>query len=200
MQVELRDVSHRFSSGVQLFSGVNLRLTPGETYALVGPSGSGKSTLLAILAKWMQPSTGQIVWDGLERQSWVFQNPYGIARRTALDHVLQPFLARGISWAEGERRAADLLTRFGLGTAKHKLFRDLSGGEAQRLMLARGMATDPQLFLVDEPTAQLDMNTAQAVNAAIQQLATKHAIVVVATHDPATRDSCTKAIDLGDYR
>lgn len=200
MQVELRDLSHHFPSGVQLFSDVNLRLIPGETYALVGPSGSGKSTLLAMLSKWMQPATGQIIWEGIDRQSWVFQNPYGVARRTALDHVLQPFLARGFSWVEGERRAADLLTRFGLGTAENKLFRDLSGGEAQRLMLARGMATDPQLFLVDEPTAQLDMTTAQTVNAAIQHLATEQAIVVVATHDPETRDSCTKTIDLGDYR
>lgn len=94
----------------------------------------------------------------------------------------------------------DLLEAFGLETLSHKPFRDLSGGEAQRLMLARGVASDAGLLLVDEPTAQLDPHTALTVNEHLHQASLGGAIVVVATHDLHTRDACTDLIDLGDYQ
>ena len=89
---------------------------------------------------------------------------------------------------------------FGLDHLAAKQFRDLSGGEAQRLMLARAVASHAGLLLVDEPTAQLDLATAASVNRTLHGLSISGAIVVVATHDPRTRDACTDIIDLRDYQ
>jgi ABC-type lipoprotein export system ATPase subunit len=166
-------------------------------YSLTGPSGSGKSTLLSILAGWLTPAEGTIDRPSGLRVGWIFQNPHGTAHRTALDHVALPLLARGLSTAVADRQAQERLEAVGLGELANRRFRDLSGGEAQRLMLARGLASAPGLFLIDEPTAQLDQRTAATVNAAIRSIAARDTIVVVATHDPRTREACTDHIVLG---
>ena len=132
--------------------------------------------------------------------SWVFQNPHGVAGRTALDHVALPFLAAGLSRKDANERAQQLLERFGLALLAQRAFRELSGGEAQRLMLARGMAARPQVLLVDEPTAQLDRVTSAAVNAAIAATAHSDVVVVVATHDEETREACTDEIALDHFQ
>jgi ABC-type lipoprotein export system ATPase subunit len=129
----------------------------------------------------------------------VLQNPHGVARRTALDHVVLPLLARGLARRDAEARAAEILDRFALAAVADRQFRALSGGEAQRLMLARAVATAADLLLVDEPTAQLDLTTAATVNAVLAGIAQDDAIVVVATHDPHTRDACTRVLDLADH-
>lgn len=89
-----------------------------------------------------------------------------------------------------------MLDRFGLLPTAARPFRELSGGEAQRLMLARGLASNPDLFLIDEPTAQLDRETAAAVNTSIRAIAATDTVVVVATHDLDTRDACTDHLSL----
>jgi lipoprotein-releasing system ATP-binding protein len=168
--------------------------------AVVGPSGSGKSTLLAILAGMLRPTHGEVVRPEGCRPLWVFQNPHGVARRRVLDHVALPFLAAGADRRTADARALEVLDRFGLGPRAHARFAELSGGEAQRLMLARGIASGPDLMLVDEPTAQLDRTTAAEVNHAIGALAASGTAVVVATHDDETRDACDGVLDLGRYR
>lgn len=195
-----RGLGHRFGTGPWLFADLDLTLVPGKTFALMGPSGSGKSTLLSVLAGWVSPTAGTIESEGVDRIGWVFQNPHGVPGRTAVDHVALPLLAAGATPANADREALDLLLRFGLGHAADRPFRSLSGGEAQRLMLARGIAARPKLFLVDEPTAQLDTATADEVNASLVHLATESTIVVIATHDDRTRDACTDLIDLRDTR
>jgi ABC-type lipoprotein export system ATPase subunit len=129
--------------------------------------------------------------------AWVFQNPHGVPRRTALDHVALPCLVRGATHGAARDEARRYLERVGLQHVARAPFATLSGGEAQRLMLARGLASRPGLLLVDEPTAQLDHRTAGEVNAAIAEIAESGCIVVVATHDERTRDACTDVIDLG---
>jgi putative ABC transport system ATP-binding protein/lipoprotein-releasing system ATP-binding protein len=198
MSVTLRGIGHTFDGRSWLFRGLDVELHPGRVYSLTGPSGSGKSTLLSILAGWLSPSEGEVGRPAGARVAWVFQNPHGVPRRTALDHVALPFLSRGLSASDADAAAADLLERFALsGVAEHPFAR-LSGGESQRLMLARGIATQPDMLLVDEPTAQLDPLASRAVNDAIATLATTGTIVAVATHDAATRDACTDHIDLRD--
>ncbi|WP_232314181.1 ABC transporter ATP-binding protein [Isoptericola dokdonensis] len=192
-------LAHRFGSSAYLFDGLDLEVRAGEVVALVGPSGSGKSTLLSILAGWVTPTRGQVVHHGIARTGWVFQNPHGSPRRSALDHVVLPLLAHGRTRRAAEPEAHEIMARFDVEGVADRPFRALSGGEAQRLMLARAVATAPDLLLVDEPTAQLDLATSATVNRVLAQVGRNATAVVVATHDPATREACTRVIDLADH-
>jgi len=196
VEVVLDGLGHRFRGQPYLFRGLSTTLLPDRVYALVGPSGSGKSTLLSLLAGWLAPTEGSITRSGVTRVGWVFQNPHGVSRRTALDHVVLPLLVRGLPRRRAEAAARELLDTFGLGDATDREFAALSGGEARRLMLARGIAARPELFLVDEPTAQLDARTAVQVSRTLGGLARAGTVVVVATHDAQTRAACTDTIDL----
>ncbi|MBT1179047.1 ATP-binding cassette domain-containing protein [Bifidobacterium vespertilionis] len=199
-RVTLDDVGHGFQADDMLYRHISLALLPRHVYALTGPSGSGKSTLLSIIAGWQTPTEGHVERHGIHRVGWVFQNPHGTACRTVLDHIALPFIAQGNTRSQADEQARDLLKAFGLSQRGRSLFRDLSGGEAQRLMLARGVASRAELLLVDEPTAQLDPNTSQTVNTYLDNVSLSGAIVVVATHDSGTRDACTDVIDLKDYQ
>lgn len=196
MRVTLGDVGHRFPDGPWLFRHLDTVLDSGRVYSLTGPSGTGKSTLLALLAGWLTPEEGTISKPANASTGWVFQNPHGTPTRSARDHVALPYLAKGFSPREADANAQEMLARFELQHVGGMPFRELSGGEAQRLMLARGLATQPDLFLIDEPTAQLDRATAATVNSCISALASTLSIVVVATHDDDTRDACTDHIRL----
>ncbi|MBE7162507.1 MAG: ATP-binding cassette domain-containing protein, partial [Williamsia herbipolensis] len=103
MPVTLVGVGHAWADGTELFAGLDRTFTPGRICALIGPSGSGKSTLLSIIAGMTTPSHGTVERDGDDRVLWVFQNPYGVAKRSVLDHVALPFLSRGL-----DRRDAEL--------------------------------------------------------------------------------------------
>lgn len=195
-----RGLSHSFPGTGPLFSGLDLDLHGGEVVALVGPSGSGKSTLLSILAGWVVPTAGTIERTGVDHTGWVLQNPHGVARRSAVDHVVLPLLARGLRRHQAEVEALDVMRRFDLERVAERPFRALSGGEAQRLMLARAVTTGSDLLLVDEPTAQLDLSTAATVNGVLAALAQDDVIVVVATHDAHTRDACSRVVDLADHQ
>lgn len=154
---------------------------------------------MSLIAGWGRPSEGSIRREDITKVNWVFQSPYGMPRRTAIDHVALPFLSRGYRRPAAEGRAGLLLAEFGLATIAYREFRALSGGEAQRLMLARAVAASPQLLLVDEPTAQLDVMTARKVNEAISAMVSADRILLVATHDEHTRDSCTDRLDLVEF-
>ncbi|TFC48919.1 ABC transporter ATP-binding protein [Cryobacterium shii] len=197
-QVDLCDVRHKFAGGEFLFRPLNATLLPGQRYALTGASGSGKSTLLSILAGWLDPSEGTVLRHGLQSIGWVFQNPHGSARRSVVDHVVLPLLATGASRRHAETQARLVLEAFQLAHRADDAFSVLSGGEAQRLMLARAVASSPDLLLVDEPTAQLDMRTAETVNTALQLVSAGGSIVVVATHDERTADACDQTIALSE--
>jgi ABC-type lipoprotein export system ATPase subunit len=200
MRVELARVGHAYVSGTWLFRGLDYTFIPGRSYALRGASGAGKSTLMAILAGWISPTEGEIVERDVVRKSWVFQSPHGTPRRTAVDHVAYPMIAAGRPPEDADADARGLLQRFALGHVAERQFRHLSGGEAQRLMLARATATEPDLLLVDEPTAQLDRATAQVVNGVIANVVSPSTIVVVATHDQGTWEACDVQIELESFR
>ncbi|MFC7328883.1 ABC transporter ATP-binding protein [Marinactinospora rubrisoli] len=197
--VRASGLGHRFTGTDDLFSGLDFTLLPGGITGICGPSGCGKSTLLSILAGWLDPVAGRIEKAGIDRTGWVFQNPYGVPARAAVDHVALPLLARGLTRADAEQRAREVMATFRLAAVADRPFRALSGGEAQRLMLARAVCSAPDLLLVDEPTAQLDLNTAATVNATLGAIAQEGTIVVIATHDPHTRAACTQVIDMADY-
>jgi ABC-type lipoprotein export system ATPase subunit len=195
-----RGLAHEFPGTRRLFNHLDLQVNSGEVVGVVGPSGSGKSTLLSILAGWVAPVAGTVEYHQVEHTGWVFQNPHGVPKRTALDHISLPLLAQGLRRPVADSRAAELLDRFDLAEVAERPFANLSGGEAQRLMLARAVATGPDLLLVDEPTAQLDLATAATVNKVLANVAQADMIVVVATHDPHTWQACTRVIDLADFQ
>ncbi|OZG64660.1 ABC transporter ATP-binding protein [Bifidobacterium hapali] len=197
--VDVRDVGHRFNGTDVLFEHVSFRIAAGETMAVCGPSGCGKSTLLSILAGWVTPMSGSVERVGVKRVGWVFQNPYGVPERSALDHVAFPLLAKGMLRSAAEREALDVMAMFDLHEVADRPFSALSGGEAQRLMLARAVCAHPDMLLVDEPTAQLDTRTANGVSHVLGALAGQGMIVVVATHNEQTRDACQRVLDLERY-
>lgn len=196
MRLGLAGVGHRFPGCPPLFEDLTADLGPGHVYALSGPSGSGKSTLLGIIAGWIPPTSGSIAREGISGIQWVFQSPHGVAGRTALDHVSLPLLARGLSRADADTAAHTLLQDMGIAHLASGAFRHLSGGEGQRLMIARALATNPDLLLLDEPTAALDHRTAQEVVDVVAALAQRDCIVVIATHDPRVQERCTDRLSL----
>ncbi len=198
MRVSTRGLSHHFPGAPALFPPLDLDLVAGQLVAVCGPSGCGKSTLLSLLAGWVTPASGRVERDGVRRIGWVFQSPHGVSGRTAIDHVVLPLLAAGHRRVAAESRALGLLALFGLDQVAGRPFRALSGGEAQRLMLARAVATGPDLLLVDEPTAQLDLATARSVSGTLVHLAQAGSVVVVATHDPGARRACSHVVDLAE--
>lgn len=106
MRVDLDHVGHRYADGPLLFHDLTASLMPGHVYALTGPSGAGKSTLLGIIAGWTTPAEGQVTRQGIDSMRWIFQNPHGVAQRTAIDHVSLPLLAKGLPRREAEEQAA----------------------------------------------------------------------------------------------
>lgn len=199
MRLDVIRLGHAYLDDVWLFQNLTYSFAPGRSYALTGASGSGKSTMMAIISGWVVPREGRVVREGVSRTSWVFQNPHGNARRLAIDHVAYPLITAGRSSTDADAAAAELMSRFELSKVANREFRHLSGGEAQRLMLARATAAAPDLLLVDEPTAQLDRATARVVNRALSQVVSERTIVVVATHDEETRDACDVHLDLTGF-
>ena len=196
--VRLNDLGHAYTPGDFLFRHLDATLVAGRIHALIGPSGSGKSTLLAILAGWLEPTEGAVERHHADAMNWVPQLPLGVAGRNVLDHVALPMLVAGVPREVANGEARRILGQFGLEDVEDHPYGSLSGGEAQRLMLARAAATKCDLLLVDEPTASLDRNSARTVIAHIRGLANRGCVVVVATHDLELRDACDDVVDLAD--
>lgn len=197
MFVRAKQVSYKFPDGEPLFSSLDFEIRGGQIAAIVGPSGSGKSTLLSLLAGFTSPTRGAISREGVISTQWVFQNPHGPSNRTVLDISAMPALSSGANRDVAEMRAGDALDSVGLAPRAAARFRDLSGGEAQRLMLARALVAAPQLLLVDEPTAQLDKTAAATVTQVLRALGADGRIVVIATHDSRVVRACDLAIEVG---
>ena len=198
-RINVNGLAHGFPGGARLFEDLAFGFGSGDIVAICGPSGSGKSTLLSILAGWEEPVAGTVTKQSIDSIGWVFQNPHGVTHRTAVDHVAFPFLTKGLTRAASDARAREVLAAFGLKEVAERPFHALSGGEAQRLMLARAVAIAPDLLLVDEPTAQLDQMTARTVNATLRSIADGGSIVLIATHDKGTREACEYVVDLADF-
>lgn len=199
-RIRLANVGYAYDGQPALFRGLDADLSSGQSWALTGPSGSGKSTLLGLVAGWDVPSWGAVDATGVRKTAWIFQNPHGQPHRTAIDHVIYPLAAAGLSRNAASEEAERILDMFHLADVAPRSFSSLSGGEAQRLMLARAVATKADLLLVDEPTAQLDRAAANVVNELLGNLAARGAIVIIATHDAQTMSACENRLDLEQVR
>jgi ABC-type lipoprotein export system ATPase subunit len=210
--LELVGISHRYGRGPTVLHDVHLSVDAGNTVALMGPSGSGKSTLLAIAGLLTTPSSGEVRVDGTrvpksdsgrsrlrtERYSWVFQTVNVFGARTAQDNVEVGLLAQGTPRREARKRAGEALTAVGLADHRNKPVRTLSGGEVQRVCIARATALRPLIILADEPTGQLDRGTSDAVLDALWEARHPDTVLVVATHDPEVAHRCDRVIQLVD--
>ena len=171
--VKLFEVGKRYGrgrGGVQALSHVTLKIESGERVALVGANGCGKSTLLRVLHGLTQPSTGQVVAHAALRQAMLFQRPQLLRLSVQTNLALGPWLA-GTPWTDARAQALVALQRVGLVELAARNARHLSGGQQQRVALARAWALQPQVLLLDEPTASLDPQAKREVEALIHEFA-----------------------------
>lgn len=213
MPLTLEGISKRYTDERLVLDGVDLDVRNGETVAIMGPSGSGKTTLLSIIGLLLDPSSGRVLVDGdpapkRERQrhlirtqtfGWILQTVNVIGRRTAADNVAIPLLSAGAGRRLGMETAMFALAKVGLADQADTPVRLLSGGEVQRVCIARALAHRPSYLLCDEPTGQLDHHTSlEVLDALWELLSATGSTLVVATHDPTVANSCGRVVDLVD--
>ena len=204
------------AAGVDALLGVSLALEPGTFTALLGPSGCGKSTLLNLLGGLDRPTAGRVLVDGRdlatlsedERDAYrrktaatVFQFFNLLPTMTALENVALPLLLDGVSPPDADARAARGLSDVGLAEKERAYPYELSGGQMQRVAVARALANEPVLLLADEPTGNLDSKTGEQVLALVSGLVTERGItVVMATHSTEAAAHASRVLRLRDGR
>lgn len=204
-------VSRHFGTGAQevaAISEVSVTVVPGMRVALTGPSGSGKSTLLHLMAGLERPSSGTVRWPGLDGLpnspgivGLIFQGPSLVPALDALENVTLPLLLAGTAEDDARARAMAALERLAVPDLAAKLPEELSGGQAQRVAVARVLASRPRLILADEPTGQLDHETGtRVVSVLLETAADVGAALVVTTHDPAVADRLSVQWHMRDGR
>ena len=213
MPLSVRAVRHRYAGGQPwVLQGVDLEIADGSSVALMGPSGSGKTTLLSVLGLLTQPTEGEVAIDGhpvtagsrdagqirAEQFSWVFQTANALLRRTAIENAALQLLARGVARRSAERAALEELERVGVGALARRRCRLLSGGELQRVCIARALAAAPRWILADEPTGQLDHATTLDVIDALIDGRPVGTSVIIATHDAEVAARCGRTLRLLD--
>ena len=187
LPLELENVAFE-AGGQTLIHDLSARFEPGPRSIVLGPNGAGKSLLLRLCHGLLRPSRGRINWSAhaepetRRRQAMVFQRPV-LLRRSALANVAYPLKLRGISRGEARVRAMKALERAGLGSLANRPARVLSGGEQQRLALARAWVTEPEILFLDEPTASLDPAATRAVEDLVLQIHQAGTKIVMTTHD-----------------
>ncbi|GHF57901.1 putative ABC transport system ATP-binding protein/lipoprotein-releasing system ATP-binding protein [Deinococcus metalli] len=194
--VSAHDLTRDFRVGTQTvhaLRGVSVWVAPGDRIALLGSSGSGKSTLLHLLGALDAPTSGTLSWPALGapdtlrpgRVSFVFQAQSLLAPLSAVENVALPLILNGQDQGSALHEAQEWLERLDLGALADQLPEELSGGQAQRVAVARALVTRPRLILADEPTGQLDSATAQQLMDVLLAALEPGSALVLATHDPA---------------
>ena len=212
----LKKVFRSGETDLVLFENLSFQVSKGEMLAIVGQSGAGKSTLLHILGALDRPSAGAVYCANSQVNSlsddaaaefrnreigFVWQFHYLLPEFTALENVAMPLLTRGDAVAEAEREATHWLREVGLEQRGHHRSGELSGGEQQRLALARALISKPQLLLADEPTGDLDGRTAEVVFELLARLHREHQLTsLVATHNLAFARRCHRVLRLDQGR
>jgi len=199
--IKLSKISKKFiegSKGITVLKNINLKINKGELVSLTGPSGSGKSTLLHIMALLDQPTTGEIYFksrnfsksNDTEKDlvrgkgiSIIYQQNNLLSDFTALENVTIPLINNGYEWNEATRKATKILSLVNLSKRLDHFPSELSGGEQQRVAVARALITEPDLILADEPTGSLDRKTANEIFSLFRELKSKNRAILYATHN-----------------
>lgn len=219
--VRLQGVRKAFNLGqpseVEVLHGIDLHLRAGEFCAVIGPSGSGKSTLLNIIGLLDRPTAGQLAVCGQETTAlddaaltrlrgrsigFVFQYHHLIGAFTAVENVMMPMLGdAGFPTSAMRERALALLKSVGLSHRANNLATHLSGGEQQRVAVARSLAMQPAVLLADEPTGNLDTQSAEVVFGLLREVNREHGTAVLfVTHNPALATRCDRTLEVVDGR
>lgn len=213
----LSRVERRYAQGegsLDILRGADLAIWPGEIVALVAPSGTGKSTLLHVAGLLERPDGGEVYVGGQpsarmddaartrmrrEEMGFVYQAHHLLPEFSALENVAMPLLIRRTPQAEAEGKAAAMLEAVGLGHRIAHRPGELSGGERQRAAIARALVSGPSCLLADEPTGNLDRQTAAAVfDLLLAEVAEKGTSLVVVTHDPGLAARADRTLTLND--
>lgn len=218
MLLELRDIKMEFKSGdsiLKILNNVDFSLYEGESVALIGPSGCGKSTLLQITALLETPTSGTVIINGIdalklsdnektklrkENLGFIYQFHNLLPEFNVLENVMIPQIIRGMKKSEARKFAENLLEQVGLSHRLSHFPKTLSGGEQQRVAIARALVTNPKLVIADEPTGNLDPDTAEVVfNLFLDLVKENKTALLMATHniDLARKLSKTVSIENG---
>jgi putative ABC transport system ATP-binding protein len=217
--LELKDVVKRYegaSEQVRAVDGVTLRVDPGEMVAVHGPSGSGKTSLLLMIAALLQADSGTIRYEGRDLASlsdqqiseyqlrdvgFIYQRFRLMPRASALENASRKLLLGGVRMREAQERAKPWLERVGLGERIGHTPSEMSGGECQRVAIARVLACDPRLILADEPTGNLDSTRGREIVQLLGSIARERsAAVLLVTHDLAAVEIADRSYALRDGR
>ena len=219
-RVELRGVERTYESGkadeVRALRGVDLVVESGEVVSIEGPSGCGKTSLLNLLGLLDTPTRGEVLWEGesvggrtdrerarlrLERVGFIFQRFYLLPTLTARENVELPMRALRTPRAERRHRADELLREVGLTGREGAFPHQLSGGEEQRVAVARALANRPGILLGDEPTGELDTANTDAILALLEQVQRdRQATLLLVTHNPAVAGRARRHVRMQDGR
>ena len=199
--IKLSRISKRFvgnNKDIIVLKNINLKINKGELVSLTGPSGSGKSTLLHIIALLDQPTSGEVFFkeksfsksndderDLVRKKgiSIIYQQNNLLSDFTALENVIIPLVNNGYEWNESVRKATKILSLVNLSKRLDHFPTELSGGEQQRVAVARALITEPDLILADEPTGSLDRKTANEIFSLFTKLKSKNRAILYATHN-----------------
>jgi putative ABC transport system ATP-binding protein len=214
--IEVQDLRKTYGQGPEAFEalrGVSFRIEDGEFVAVMGPSGCGKSTLLAILGLLDRSTSGSYRLKGREvsglddtertlfrRETigFVFQSFNLLPRMTSLENVSLPMTYAGVPRRERRERAAELLTKVGLGDKLKRTPLELSGGQRQRVSVARSLVNRPSLMLADEPTGNLDSKTSLEILDLLAQLHAEGMTVLLVTHDSRVAERAQRVLHFSD--
>jgi len=203
-------------NNIEVLKGLNLSVRRGESLAMLGVSGAGKSTLIHILGALDRPSSGEVLFDNTDIFSWnadkladfrnrkigfVFQLHNLLPEFSALENTMMPALINGYSRREAKQRAETLLQNVGLGHRFHHKSGELSGGEQQRVAVARALIMTPDVILADEPTGNLDTETGKKIEDILLDLNINRKItLIVVTHNKNLADRLQRKVGLRDGR
>lgn len=212
----VENLSKTYSKGkiqVQALRSASITVRKGELLAIMGPSGSGKSTLLALIGTLEKATGGKIILDGIdissvpekllpgvrrEKIGFIFQNYNLIPTLSALENVELSMRFSRVPKKERQERARGLLEELGLGDRLNHKPSELSGGEQQRVSIARALANRPAVILADEPTGEVDSKTRDSIVRIFKELSEKGQTILVVTHDPEVAKECSRVLRITD--